>query len=180
MTVIHASGSDKCQGEMHLEGGLAGESECFTSLGPYMAMAEKIRELDPRVDTIVLTSEDQRYLNDRASYAKDGRWRFILNPADTAKGTGTLSVMAASAANHSMHDVFMSMFTSLHLQVRHLSSRFPIRTCMRNTCPVACTILTYALVQRTKQDPPHTHTHTHTHPPSPTPTHTHTHPHNTH
>ena len=105
-----------------MEGGLAGESECFTNLGPYMAMAEKIRELDPRVDTIILTSEDARYLDDRANYAKDGRWRFILNPADTAKGTGTLSAMAAQ--NHTMHDIFLSMFTSLHLQVGGVRWRY--------------------------------------------------------
>lgn len=71
---------------------------------------------------IILTSEDARYLVDHVRYTKDGRWRFILNPADTAKGTGTLQVMAAQ--NHSMHDIFLSMFTSLHLQVGgRISSR---------------------------------------------------------
>ena len=109
---------------MHLEGGLKGESECFTSLTPYMQMAERIRELDPLVDTIILTSEDQRYLDERGNYTGDGRWRFIVNPADVAKGTGTLSVMEEL---HSLQDIFLSMYTSLQLQVRkNQSSQTPV------------------------------------------------------
>jgi hypothetical protein len=109
---------------MHLEGGLKGESECFTSLEPYMQMAERIRELDPVVNTIILTSEDQRYLDERGNYTGDGRWRFIVNPADVAKGTGTLSVMEEL---HSLQDIFLSMYTSLQLQVRkNQSSQTPV------------------------------------------------------
>jgi hypothetical protein len=52
-------------GDMHLEGGMDGESECFSGLGKYMQIAEEIRRRDPKVDTIILTSEDERYLQVR-------------------------------------------------------------------------------------------------------------------
>jgi hypothetical protein len=108
-------GSDKCRGAMHVNGGFEGESECFPSLHRYMAVAEKIRILDSKVNTIILTSDDARYLEQRHEYTASGRWRFVTNPADTAKGTGTLSVLKGK--NYSAEEIFMSMFTSLHLQV---------------------------------------------------------------
>ena len=100
---------------MHVDGGFSGESECFPSLYRYMQLAEKIRKLDPKVDTVILTSDDPRYLEDRHNFTADGRWRFILNPADVAKGTGTLSEIEK---NHTLDDIFISMFTTIHLQVR--------------------------------------------------------------
>jgi hypothetical protein len=83
-----------------------------------MAMAEKIRLLDSKVNTIILTSDDARYLEQRHEYTASGRWRFVINSADTAKGTGTLSELKGK--NHSAEEIFMSMFTSLHLQVGKL------------------------------------------------------------
>lgn len=109
-------GSDKCQGSMHVDGGFAGESECFPSLERYMMVAEKIRKLDPRVDTIILTSDDPRYLEERHNYTRDGRWRFVINLADTATGTGTLSELVKR--NHTLDEVVQSFMTTLHLQVQ--------------------------------------------------------------
>jgi hypothetical protein len=48
-------GSDKCR----RPGSNDWETECL-SFDTYMEFAERLRELDPRLDTIILTSEDER------------------------------------------------------------------------------------------------------------------------
>ena len=121
-------GSDKCMGDMHVngEGQMNGESECFRDLEQYMKMAENIRRFDPQVDTIILTSEDERYLEQRHKYTKDGRWRFIINHSDTVKGTGSIDVLEKS---ESMENVFISFISSLHLQ---LKGKYFILNCSSN------------------------------------------------
>jgi hypothetical protein len=39
-----------------------------------------------QVDTIILTSEDRRFVADRSRY--EPRWRFITNKHDVMQGTG--------------------------------------------------------------------------------------------
>lgn len=136
-----------------------------SGLGKYMEMAEDIRRLDPKVpsssawlmtitphvvkaddagggwyqvDTIILTSEDDRYLRDRHRYEEDGRWRFIVNQGDSVRGTGTLDVMEGQA--QSLFDVFISFFSSLHLQMR---GRYYILNCGSNFHMVLRTLVKY-------------------------------------
>lgn len=124
-------GSDKCMGSLHRTDGMNGESECFGGLlDKYMQMAEDIRRLDPKVDTIILTSEDDRYLQDRHRFEADGRWRFVVNEGDTAGGTGSIGILETqNQQNSTMSDVFVSFFSSLHLQMR---GRYHILNCASN------------------------------------------------
>jgi hypothetical protein len=85
---IPIRGTDKCLGDMHVGGGMDGESECFKGLAEYMHVAEEIRKYDPRVDTIILTSDDERYLRERHDFEADGRWRFVVNVDDTVRARG--------------------------------------------------------------------------------------------
>jgi hypothetical protein len=115
-------------GSLHRTDGMEGENTCYLGLlDKYMQMAEDIRRLDPKVDTIILTSEDDRYLQDRHRFEADGRWRFIVNEGDTAGGTGSIGVLEKE--KHDMSDVFVSFFSSLHLQMR---GRYYILNCRSN------------------------------------------------
>lgn len=69
-------------------------------------------ENDPAVDTIILTSEDKRFVEARHNYTDKG-WRFITNPVDVMQGTGR----HVDKNNHTMDQVFFSFYTSWHLQV---------------------------------------------------------------
>jgi len=121
--------SDKCVGEMHREGQgqMDGESECFSSLERYMEMAEQIRKVDPQVNTIILTSEDERYLEYRHQYTQDGRWRFIVNRADVGAGTGSIDVLEKTYS--SMDEHFVSFFSTIQLQ---LKGKYFILNCSSN------------------------------------------------
>ena len=73
-----------------------------------MELCEIIRENDPSVDTILLSSEDPRFVEARHPYtvARGNRkpWRFILNTLDVMQGTGDGLMLG----NHTLDDVFMS------------------------------------------------------------------------
>jgi len=118
---------------MHVEGEgqMDGESECFKSLDEYMKIAEQIRRFDPQVDTIILTSEDKRYLEQRHKYEeeeKEGRWRFLVNPFDLAGKTGSIGALEKEE-HQSMEEVFLSLFSTLHLQ---LNGKYFILNCSSN------------------------------------------------
>ena len=82
-----------------------------------MELCEIIRENDPHVDTILLTSEDARFVEARHPYtvARGARkpWRFILNSKDVMQASGDRQ----SLGNNTMDDVFMSFFTTMQMQV---------------------------------------------------------------
>lgn len=93
-----------------------GESSC-PDFNTYMELCEIIRENDPMVDTIILTSEDARFIEPRHAYTttRGNRkpWRFILNSRDVMQGGGTMKVIT----NNTVHEVFMSFFTTMQMQV---------------------------------------------------------------
>jgi hypothetical protein len=77
-----------------------------------MKMAETIRRNDPQVDTIILTSEDRRFVDARLNYSttngKQNPWWFIVNPFDVMQASGDSSV----TRNHTMDEIFLSFFSS--------------------------------------------------------------------
>ena len=82
-----------------------------------MELCELVRENDPLVDTILLTSEDSRFVEARHNYtvARGDKkpWRFIINSKDVMQASGDRRIRG----NHTMDDVFMSFFTSMQMQV---------------------------------------------------------------
>ena len=98
-----------------------GESSC-PNFKEYMEVAEMVREQDPRVDTVLLSSEDARFVEARHNYtaphSRTGQrqrpWRFVVNSKDVMQGSGDRRVKN----NHTMDDIFMSFYTTLQMQVR--------------------------------------------------------------
>jgi hypothetical protein len=116
--------SDKCNDGFRLNhSSYAGETNCL-SFSTYMEMAEIIRQNDRRVNTIILTSEDQRFVDARQNYTD--RWRFVINPRDVMQGTGDPKLMAEQ---HGMDRTFVSFMSSLHLQMR---GKYFISNCKSN------------------------------------------------
>jgi hypothetical protein len=64
------------------------------------------------VDTIILTSEDRRYVDARHDFTDRG-FRFIVNPSDVMPGTGDPRMM-----REGKDAAFLSLLTALHLQAR--------------------------------------------------------------
>lgn len=136
--------SDKCIGEFRLDSGFGvrrfsfhiyqpnywrnltlstfalksqGETSCV-SFQTYMELAEIIREHDPLVDTILLSSEDARFVEGRHNFSKEmdtkrPPWRFILNTKDVMQGSGDRQKLDG----HTLDEVFMSFYTTLQMQV---------------------------------------------------------------
>lgn len=100
-------GSDKC----------GSESEC-PSFEDYMRICAEIRRGDPRVDTIIMTSEDAAYV--AAAKAYGGGWRFVFNEHDVLQGTGgnIRSGYDTVLRGVAPEDVMRSMMASLYLQMR--------------------------------------------------------------
>jgi hypothetical protein len=115
--------SDKCNDGLRLNSSYAGETNCL-SFSTYMEMVEIIRQNDPRVNTIILTSEDRRFVDARQNYTD--RWRFVINPRDVMQGTGDPELMAEQ---HGVDETFVSFMSSLHLQMR---GKYFILNCKSN------------------------------------------------
>jgi hypothetical protein len=87
-----------------------------------MDMAEIVRENDPRVDTILLSSEDVRFVEARKNYSgksQDRPWQFVVNSKDVMQSSGDRQKLNGQT----MDDVFMSFYTTLQMQVRMLTGR---------------------------------------------------------
>ena len=95
----------------HVSTPLQGETSC-PSFQTYMEVAEMIRENDPLVDTILLSSEDARFVEARHNYTSTS-WRFVVNAKDVMQASGDRQRLNG----HSMDDVFMSFYTTLQMQV---------------------------------------------------------------
>lgn len=95
-----------------------GETSCL-SFTQYMELCELIRELDPQVDTILLSSEDARFVEARHNYSSPAGtpWRFVVNSKDVMQGSGVL--FEDNVNGHSVDDFFISFYTTLQMQVRH-------------------------------------------------------------
>jgi hypothetical protein len=99
--------SDKCvQDDLHIDGGVPGESDCLP-FGVYMEVAELIRQHNPAVNTIILTSEDRRFIEARHNYNNSG-WRFITNPVDVMQASGALRGMTRDGST--IDEVFLSFY----------------------------------------------------------------------
>lgn len=114
-----------------------GETSC-ASFQIYMELADIIREHDPRVDTILLSSEDARFVEARHNYSKEvihtnqrHPWRFILNTKDVMQGSGDRQQLGG----HTVDEVFMSFYTTLQMQVRGVQRE--IYHVMGSKCRVA-------------------------------------------
>lgn len=69
------------------------------------------------MNTIILTSEDARYLSrDRSSYMP--RWRFIVNNYDIMPSTGLGHTVLQKFAKESMDSMLFSALSSFQLQIR--------------------------------------------------------------
>lgn len=101
-------GSDKCE-----TWGALWETRCL-SFDLYMEFAEHLRDLDPKLDTIILTSEDPQYLQNRTTY--EDRWRFVLNNYDISPGVGGPGEVFKK--NFTKDEIFLSFMSTLHLQMR--------------------------------------------------------------
>jgi hypothetical protein len=116
--------SDKCNDEFRINtSAWAGETNCLP-FSTYMEMAEVVRLNDPRVNTIILTSEDRRFVDARHDYAD--RWRFVINHHDVMQGTGDPRRMVE---DHGVDRTFLSFMSSLHLQMR---GKYFILNCKSN------------------------------------------------
>lgn len=71
-----------------------------------------IHENDPAVDTILLSSEDARFVEAHHNYSSTS-WRFVINSKDVMQASGDRQKLNG----HSMDDVFMSFYTTLQMQV---------------------------------------------------------------
>lgn len=107
--------SDKCRGHS-IAHSANGEEVCIT-LDLYMKAAEKVRQKDPNVDTIILTSESRRMVEDSRKYGEDGRWRFVYNTVDVMQGTGSTNEKTLEKSTSRSKGI-ESALTSLHIQLR--------------------------------------------------------------
>jgi len=90
------------------------ETWCLDGFDKYMEIAEHIRKYDPKVDTIILTSEDDRFFKEVDRYTADGRWRFIVNPYDDHPGTGAFHE-ASLLEGFTPERFQLSVMSTLHL-----------------------------------------------------------------
>lgn len=123
--------SDKCMGHELQDGSAAGEMRCY-DFNYYMKLAGELRETVRReegyeLDTIILTSEDPKIIEQSKRFARtsDGHsWRFVYNAHDVLQGTGSSTTVTSSQVlkmqnrTISRWDVATSMFTSLMLQLQ--------------------------------------------------------------
>lgn len=112
-------GSDKCE-----SWGILWETRCL-SFDLYMEFAERLRDLDPKLDTIILTSEDPQYLQNRTLY--ENRWRFVLNTYDVSPGVGNPG--SVFQKNFTKDEIFLSFMSTLHLQMR---GKYLVLNCASN------------------------------------------------
>ena len=79
-----------------------------------------IREQDPLVDTILLSSEDTRFVEARHNYTSNSSsWKFIINSKDVMQGSGDRQKLNGNT----MDNVFMSFYTTLQMQARRCMRR---------------------------------------------------------
>jgi len=107
--------SDKCKGHS-IKHSAAGEETCL-ELSRYMEVAESVRKLDPKVDTIIFTSESRDMVERSKEYGKDGRWKFVYNTADVMQGTGSTNEATLKKSNTRTLGI-QSAIVSLHMQLR--------------------------------------------------------------
>jgi len=122
-------GSDKCDAE----------SEC-PPFSQYMKIANEIRKMDPRVENIILTSEDPKYLEEYPEWQNGGEgrnWNFILDVRDVHQGTGgNIGQKHKEQLKHDVFnkgvgkvDVLKSMMGSLYM---HMFSKYAVLNCHSN------------------------------------------------
>ncbi|KAK3242883.1 hypothetical protein CYMTET_47437 [Cymbomonas tetramitiformis] len=110
--------SDHCQGHT-LEHSSPGEYDCSKyTIERYMALAEEIRSYDSDVDTILLSSEDQKVV-ERGLKEYSDRWNILWNKKDVMQGTGSATGLTQTA-NHSLtiSEVLVSALSTMHFQLR--------------------------------------------------------------
>jgi hypothetical protein len=116
--------SDKCRDPY----GGGPESTCPT-LDAYLALADVLREWDPRLRYLILTSEDPEYVANITQHAGKG-WEFVINPYDRMPAVGGPEFLIPPRPGQpSVDEQFMSFFTSLHLQLR---GRYFLLNCASN------------------------------------------------
>ena len=111
--------SDKCKGH-EMKHSAKGEYKCV-EFEEYMQVAYGIRKMDPSVNTIVLTSEDEDIIKSSKNFEiyKGLAWRFVYNTVDVHQGTGSATALKKEKAHgKGIMQVMQSALTSMHLQLR--------------------------------------------------------------
>mmetsp|Transcript_17142 Transcript_17142/g.23669 ORF Transcript_17142/g.23669 Transcript_17142/m.23669 type:complete len:478 (-) Transcript_17142:235-1668(-) len=117
--------SDKCRGHS-VSHSANGEVACSNTVNNYMSFVEKLYEFDPRVDTLLVSSEDAGIVqlvkekNEERFKNTGRRWRILLNKGDIMQGSGsaTYLVEKARTGEHSISDQVIAAMSSIHFQLR--------------------------------------------------------------
>jgi len=130
--------SDKCE-DHNLRESAFGEIKCINQVKSYLMFAEAIREFDPAVNTLLVSSEDSNVIKEVIDYVKDqyvkglkspgmAQWKLILNEGDTMQGSGSATFLQdqADMGRNSISEQVVSALSSLYFQMhsRYLLTNF--------------------------------------------------------
>jgi len=115
-------GADKCGTPVLADGTLGKsrfESACLT-FKTYMNAVESIREFGVGINTVIITSEDARYIKAAKSHqetliASGGSLKLVFNELDEQQGDSRW--VALSKTSHSHSRIIFSMWSTLELQM---------------------------------------------------------------
>mmetsp|Transcript_13465 Transcript_13465/g.25730 ORF Transcript_13465/g.25730 Transcript_13465/m.25730 type:complete len:407 (+) Transcript_13465:61-1281(+) len=118
-------GSDKCgkpvnAGDETSRGSSRFEAACLP-FHTYMEAVNRLKEIDTEIDTVVVTSEDQTYIDAAMIFRKtksaEAGLSFVFNTLDEHQGDSRMQALANSGL-FSHHIIMISMWTTLELQMR--------------------------------------------------------------
>lgn len=109
-------GSDKCHDGQHEQGKIQVFETACMPLSLYLDAVRELQAYHPEpVKTVILTSEDSRYIEAATEVVhKTHEWLLTMNPLDDHPGTGRLGHVAA--ASH--WDQFVGLFSTVELLMR--------------------------------------------------------------
>jgi len=112
--------SDKCFGH-RVRNSAPGERQCLPP-EKFWAVAEKIREYDPTVDTVLLSSEDRSWVAKltQLAAASAKKWRVVTNKGDHMAGSGSATYFQqlSKKGNFSLREQMVDALSSLQFQMR--------------------------------------------------------------
>jgi len=104
-----------------------GETTCDKP-ATYLQLADRIREWDPSIDTIILTSEDPKVVEEVLALTTASKergefaWKIVLNKGDVMQGSGSATFFVERSSSMgdamSISEQVVSSFSSLYLQMR--------------------------------------------------------------
>eukprot|EP00804_Cyclotella_cryptica_P027372 CCRYP_008813-RB/>CCRYP_008813-RB protein AED:0.04 eAED:0.04 QI:690/1/1/1/1/1/3/190/327 len=117
--------SDKCHGH-DIKGSAAGEMAC-QSFDTYLEGVKHFVSFDPRIQNIIVTSEDKSACEEFVALVKKElpMLRIVVNVGDVQQGTGSGSKLEEYAEGATNAAVVASALTSMHM---HLRARYFVIT----------------------------------------------------